>query len=149
MINEKPGKLTKKQSKFIQMFINDCHIKDIISHLEITEQDVTYWIISQGIFVSSLNSAIYLRALSIHTYQINLKYKALEQLDRLLMTGDINAIKMAMKLKEPDPEFNADKFSPTKINQDRIIDFFESIEEDLNLPPWQRFRRGGSDDSPF
>ena len=65
------------------------------------------------------------------------------------MTGDINAIKMAMKLKEPDPEFNADKFRKTKINQDRIIDFFESIEEDLNLPPWQRFRRGGSDDAPF
>ena len=141
---KKLGKLTEKQNHFIRLFINDFDIVEIIDDLEITENTVTNWMTTNPVFLSSLNSAIFLRELSLYVRQVNLRIAALKQLEVYVNGGDIDAIHTALSNIEKFPEFNASSFSSLKIKKAHMNDFLKSIETDLNIP-W-RYRKDFFDD---
>ena len=141
---KKLGKLTERQNHFIRLFISDFDIVEIIDELEITENTVTNWMTTNPVFLSSLNSAIFLRELSLYVRQLNLRIKALKQLEVYVNAGDVDAIHTVLSNIEKFPEFNISSFSALKIKKAHMNDFLKSIEPDLNIP-W-RYRKDFFDD---
>tara|TARA_X000001036_G_scaffold337202_1_gene316182 strand:+ start:28 stop:474 length:447 start_codon:yes stop_codon:yes gene_type:complete len=148
MNNEKIGKITEQQRHFIYMFVNDFDLNQILEDLEINSNIVTNWMTNNPVFLSYLNSAIYLKELSLYTHKVNLKLKALKKLDNLLDTKNIDAITLILKDKVMSPGFDSRFFSSESLKKSNISKFFKSLEEDLNLPP-HKYRGGTDDDAPF
>lgn len=148
MSNQKIGKLTEKQSHFIYLFVNDYDLNQILEDLEISSNTVTNWMSINPVFLSCLNSAIYLKELSIYTHQVNLKLKALKKLDILLDARNFDAIKLTLKDNAVSPGFDYRFFNSESLKKSEISKFFKSLEEELNLPP-HKYRRGFDDEAPF
>ena len=148
MSNEKIGKITEQQRHFIYMFVNDFDLNQILEDLEINSNIATTWMTNNPVFLSYLNSAIYLKELSLYTHKVNLKLKDLKKLDILLDAKNIEAIKLILKDNEMSPGFDSRFFSSESLKKSNISKFFKSLEEDLNLPP-HKYRRGFDDDAPF
>lgn len=95
---KKLGSINEQQKKFIRMYINDFPVSYIMDELGITENQVTGWMISNPVFLSSLNSSIYLLELSLYIRQLNLRTKALRELEEYLDSGNTDAISMSLGL---------------------------------------------------
>ena len=107
------------------------------------ETTVTNWMTTNPVFLSSLNSAIFLRELSLYVRQLNLKIKALKRSKFMQNAGDVDTIHTVLSNIEKFPEFNISSFI-LKIKKAHMNDFLKSIETDLNIP-W-RYRKDFFDD---
>ena len=80
----------------------------------------------------------------MYVRQLNLRIKALKQLEVYVNAGDVDAIHTVLSNIEKFPEFNISSFSALKIKKAHMNDFLKSIETDLNIP-W-RYRKDFFDD---
>ena len=147
---KKLGKLTEKQTHFINLFVGGIDVEDILDELNISANSVTNWMTTNPVFYSTLLSSIYLKELSLYIRQLNLRLDALKQLELYVEAGNADAIQTVLSNVEKFPEFNISTFSALKIKKSNMNDFLKSIETDLNIPPW-RYRKDYDDDDmpPF
>ena len=147
---KKLGKLTEKQTHFINLFVGGIDVEDILDELNISANSVTNWMTTNPVFYSTLLSSIYLKELSLYIRQLNLRLDALKELELYVEAGNADAIQTVLSNVEKFPEFNINTFSALKIKKSNMNDFLKSIETDLNIPPW-RYRKDYDDDDmpPF
>ncbi len=147
---KKLGKLSEKQTHFINLFVAGNDVEDILDELNISANSVTNWMTTNPVFYSTLLSSIYLKELSLYIRQLNLRLDALKELELYVEAGNADAIQTVLSNVEKFPEFNINTFSALKIKKSNMNDFLKSIETDLNIPPW-RYRRDYDDDDmpPF
>ena len=147
---KKLGKLSEKQTHFINLFVAGIDVEDILDELNISANSVTNWMTTNPVFYSTLLSSIYLKELSLYIRQLNLRLDALKQLELYVEAGNADAIQTVLSNVEKFPEFNINTFSALKIKKSNMNDFLKSIETDLNIPPW-RYRKDYDDDDmpPF
>tara|TARA_Y100000996_G_scaffold409546_1_gene390381 strand:- start:747 stop:1202 length:456 start_codon:yes stop_codon:yes gene_type:complete len=147
---KKLGKLSEKQTHFINLFVAGIDVEDILDELNISANSVTNWMTTNPVFYSTLLSSIYLKELSLYIRQLNLRLDALKELELYVEAGNADAIQTVLSNVEKFPEFNINTFSALKIKKSNMNDFLKSIETDLNIPPW-RYRKDYDDDDmpPF
>ena len=147
---KKLGKLSEKQTHFINLFVGGIDVEDILDELSISANSVTNWMTTNPVFYSTLLSSIYLKELSLYIRQLNLRLDALKELELYVEAGNADAIQTVLSNVEKFPEFNINTFSALKIKKSNMNDFLKSIETDLNIPPW-RYRKDYDDDDmpPF
>ena len=147
---KKLGKLSEKQTHFINLFVAGIDVEDILDELGISANSVTNWMSNNPVFYSTLLSSIYLKELSLYIRQLNLRLDALKELELYVEAGNADAIQTVLSNVEKFPEFNINTFSALKIKKSNMNDFLKSIETDLNIPPW-RYRKDYDDDDmpPF
>ena len=147
---KKLGKLSEKQTHFINLFVGGIDVEDILDELNISANSVTNWMTTNPVFYSTLLSSIYLKELSLYIRQLNLRLDALKELELYVEAGNADAIQTVLSNVEKFPEFNINTFSALKIKKSNMNDFLKSIETDLNIPPW-RYRKDYDDDDmpPF
>ena len=147
---KKLGKLSEKQTHFINLFVAGIDVEDILDELNISANSVTNWMTTNPVFYSTLLSSIYLKELSLYIRQLNLRLDALKELELYVEAGNADAIQTVLSNIEKFPEFNINTFSALKIKKSNMNDFLKSIETDLNIPPW-RYRKDYDDDDmpPF
>jgi len=143
---KKLGSINEQQKKFIRMYINDFPVSYIMDELGITENQVTGWMISNPVFLSSLNSSIYLLELSLYIRQLNLRTKALRELEEYLDSGNTDAIQVTLANVESMPEFSLDSLNAKRIQKSNVQAFLRSIESDFNP---RKFREDYDDEAPF
>ncbi len=141
---KKLGKLSEKQTHFINLFVAGMDVTDILNELNISANSVTNWMSTNPVFYSTLQSCIYLKEFSVYIRQLNLKLDALKQLELYVEAGNADAIQTVLSNVEKFPEFNINTFSAIKIKKSNMNDFLKSIEGDLNIP-W-KFRKDFFDD---
>ena len=147
---KKLGKLSEKQTHFINLFVEGIEVADILDELNISANSVTNWMTTNPVFYSTLQSSIYLKEFSLYIRQLNLRLDALKQLELYVGAGNPDAIQTVLSNVEKFPEFNIDTFSVLKIKKSNMNDFLKSIETDLNIP-W-KYRKDFFDDddsAPF
>ena len=147
---KKLGKLSEKQTHFINLFVTGIDVADILDELDISANSVTNWMTTNPVFYSTLQSSIYLKEFSLYIRQLNLRLDALKQLELYVEAGNPDAIQTVLSNVEKFPEFNINAFSALKIKKSNMNDFLKSIETDLNIP-W-KYRKDFFDDddmSPF
>ena len=145
---KKLGKLSEKQYDFIRLFTNGIDVVDIIEELEITENVITNWMITNPVFLSCLNSSVYLLEYSLYIRQLNLRLSALKELEVYVAAGNPDAIQTVLSNVEKFPEFDINSLSSLKIKKSNMNDFLKSIETDLNIPPWRYKKDYDDDDMP-
>ena len=141
---KKLGKLSEKQTHFINLFVAGIDVEDILDELNISANSVTNWMTTNPVFYSTLLSSIYLKELSLYIRQLNLRLEALKQLELYVEAGNADAIQTVLSNVEKFPEFNINTFSALKIKKSNMNDFLKSIETDLNIP-W-KYRKDFFDD---
>ena len=147
---KKLGKLSEKQTHFINLFVTGIDVADILDELDISANSVTNWMTTNPVFYSTLQSSIYLKEFSLYIRQLNLRLDALKQLELYVEAGNPDAIQTVLSNVEKFPEFNINAFSALKIKKSNMNDFLKSIETDLNIP-W-KYRKDFFDDddsAPF
>ena len=141
---KKLGKLSEKQTHFINLFVAGIDVEDILDELDILANSVTNWMTTNPVFYSTLLSSIYLKELFLYIRQLNLRLDALKQLELYVEAGNADAIQTVLSNVEKFPEFNINTFSALKIKKSNMNDFLKSIETDLNIP-W-KYRKDFFDD---
>ena len=63
---KKIGLLQEVQKNFIQLFMDNYDLVDVLNELNLNENDITDWITNDPLFVSSLNSSMYLKTLDTY-----------------------------------------------------------------------------------
>ena len=145
---KKLGKLSEKQTHFINLFVAGIDVEDILDELNISANSVTNWMTTNPVFYSTLLSSIYLKELSLYIRQLNLRLDALKELELYVEAGNADAIQTVLSNVEKFPEFNINTFSALKIKKSNMNDFLKSIETDLNIPPWRSRKDYDDDDMP-
>ncbi len=145
---KKLGKLSNKQYQFIRLFTSGIDVVDIIEELEITENTITNWMITNPVFLSCLNSSVYLLEYSLYIRQLNLRLSALKVLEVYVESGNPDALQTALSNVERFPEFDINSLSSLKIKKSNNNDFLKSLESDLNIP-WRRKDFFDDDSAPF
>ena len=147
---KKLGKLSEKQTHFINLFVAGIDVEDILDELNISANSVTNWMTTNPVFYSTLLSSIYLKELSLYIRQLNLRLDALKELELYVEAGNADAIQTVLSNVEKFPEFNINTFSALKIKKSNMNDFLKSIESDLDIP-WRHRKDffSDEDDAPF
>ena len=157
MANKNPnkrklGKLTEKQKHFIKLFVNGYPLEHILTDLEIEEWEIVSYMSHNPVFLSALNSALFLKEQSLYINNLVVRIKALELLEKFIEAGDLEAVKMALSNSEHFPEFNKNDFSPQQINKSNMNSLFKYLESNLGIPPRRRPGKWGDffdDEPPF
>tara|TARA_Y100000996_G_C22200761_1_gene511181 strand:- start:83 stop:532 length:450 start_codon:yes stop_codon:yes gene_type:complete len=145
---KKLGKLSERQYHFIRLFTSGIDVKDILDQLELTENVITNWMVTNPVFLSCLNSSVYLLEYSLYIRQLNLRLSALKELEVYVKAGNQDALQNALSNVERFPEFDINSLSSLKIKKSNVNDFLKSIESDLNIP-WKRKDFFDDDSAPF
>ena len=103
---KKLGKLSEKQTHFINLFVAGNDVEDILDELNISANSVTNWMTTNPVFYSTLLSSIYLKELSLYIRQLNLRLDALKELELYVEAGNADAIQTVLSNVEKFPEFN-------------------------------------------
>ena len=135
---KKIGLLQDVQKNFILLFMDNYDLADVLKELDLNENDITDWITNDPLFVSSLNSSMYLKTLDTYIKNMNLKRKALDSLERHVVSGDLDAIKLSLENKESFPEYDPELFTSRGVNKELARKLLSSIERDIGRPPWYR-----------
>ena len=141
-------KLSERQYHFIRLFTSGIDVKDILDQLELTENVITNWMVTNPVFLSCLNSSVYLLEYSLYIRQLNLRLSALKELEVYVKAGNQDALQNALSNVERFPEFDINSLSSLKIKKSNVNDFLKSIESDLNIP-WKRKDFFDDDSAPF
>ena len=102
---KKLGKLSEKQTHFINLFVAGIDVEDILDELNISANSVTNWMTTNPVFYSTLLSSIYLKELSLYIRQLNLRLDALKELELYVEAGNADAIQTVLSNVEKFPEF--------------------------------------------
>ena len=105
--------------------------------------------ITNPVFLSCLNSSVYLLEYSLYIRQLNLRLSALKELEVYVAAGNPDAIQTVLSNVEKFPEFDINSLSSLKIKKSNMNDF-KSIESDLDIP-WRHRKDffSDEDDAPF
>ena len=83
----KLGKLTEKQKHFIKLFVNGYPLEHILTDLEIEEWEIVSYMSHNPVFLSALNSALFLKEQSLYINNLVVRIKALELLEKFIEAG--------------------------------------------------------------
>tara|TARA_B100001741_G_C16522697_1_gene585544 strand:- start:425 stop:874 length:450 start_codon:yes stop_codon:yes gene_type:complete len=138
--NKKTKSLTTKQREFLDQLLAGKEISEIICQLEIDAHRVTSWICNNPLFQSTLNSAIYLKEISIFINNLNLRIQAIENLERYVNSGNLEGTRLAISNLEIRPELLLDEISLSRISKKRANEIIDLLDfgTEYKKRPWRK-----------